>query len=395
MVGVTGATNSGKTTLFDTIKMMFGRLVFGTEKATEAGIRQGINSRSCAVFLDEFESDQHRQRILELLRTSSRGGTIARGTADQRGRVFGMKHIAWMAAIELGLTREADRNRFILLNLDRPPAATYGQMDLPGEDALADLGLRLLALAVTHAHAANKLAQKLKSHVVDGVPSRIIESYAIPAAMLASIRGLGDDGATKLLERFVVGRAFAGRVIADEKALWRDLMRSQIDIGRGERLLVSEISSEQMTYELGVNHLERVGIALVGRKGPRPHRVEDCRQFFVEVETCKRFLLRGTRWADMDLKEILLRIPGASWARRRVKSMRDWGVLIPFSAVEHGDSSRTVYSEDADGHDGLADVAPDFEVTPMGKWLDTIEDLADLPRTKLDNGTSGGQSQAA
>ena len=126
-------------------------------------------------------------RVFEV---SARGGEIARGTADQRGRRFGLRHIAWLAAIELGLTREADRNRFILLELDRPPQEKFGRMNLPTEAQLADLGLKLLALAVAHVHAADRLAQKLKSHGVAGVPSRIVESYATPAALLAAIQGL-------------------------------------------------------------------------------------------------------------------------------------------------------------------------------------------------------------
>src|SRR5207244_946863 len=97
-----------------------------------------------------------------------------RGTSDQRGRSFGLRHVIWLAGIELGMTNAADRNRTVLLEM-KLPKGNKPALDLSGEDALAELGLKLLALGVRHAHEADRLAQRLKSRDKAGVPQRIVE----------------------------------------------------------------------------------------------------------------------------------------------------------------------------------------------------------------------------
>jgi hypothetical protein len=341
LVGITGPSNSGKTTLYEVLQSLFGGLALVTEKATEAGIRQGVGNRACALLLDEFESDGHRQRVLELLRTSSRGGVITRGTADQRGRTFGLRHITWTAAIELGLVREPDRNRFIVLDLVKPPEERYGQMDLPTEKELAALGHKLMALAVRHVRRADALADALKGHRVEGVPSRIVENYAVPAALLAVAQGQGEGDAAGLLERLLAGRAFAGRVQADDQALVRALLGSLVSLGVDyETRTVSQILTDQNTYEVGRRALEKAGLVRVEEtpgRGPRPTNLADCPYLFIGVEEAQRHLLKGTPFANGDIKEILLRLEHrgkkARWVQRKLNGVNVWGCAVPMEAV--------------------------------------------------------------
>ena len=120
-VFLTGESDTGKSILVDDVlnKGIFGDLSMYVVKPTEAAIRQHMKHHSKVLIVDEFEHDSHRQRILELFRTSSRGGETIRGTADQRGAGYKLHHIPWFVAVETGLRKQADRNRYIVLELDR------------------------------------------------------------------------------------------------------------------------------------------------------------------------------------------------------------------------------------------------------------------------------------
>jgi hypothetical protein len=241
-----------------------------------------------------------------------------------------MQHISWMAAIELGLTREPDRNRFVLLTLQKPPKDKFGKMNLPGKPILAELGHKLLALAIRHGHKADQLSQVLMSHPVDGVDSRIVESYATPAAMLATVWQQDEGAAKTMLERWLRGRDFDGSVTSDEDSLLRTILSSHVDAGQGKRFTVAEGATNGEIFLFGREQLERVGISLCRlSRGPRKLSVSEWTHLFVDTETAKRYLLKGTRWETGDIKEVLLRLAGATGTRLRCNNMKPYGVSIP------------------------------------------------------------------
>ena len=82
---MTGSTNTGKSTMFNTLADIFGRLLVKSSNSSAAGIRQSIGRSAKAVLCDEFEKSRHRpQEILEMLRSSSRGEKVIRGTTWQK-----------------------------------------------------------------------------------------------------------------------------------------------------------------------------------------------------------------------------------------------------------------------------------------------------------------------
>ena len=103
LVSIIGASDSGKSTLlWQVIVPVLGEWTIAADRSTEAGLRQRIGCNAAPVVIDEFDLYSQRQKVLELFRTSSRGGEILRGTADQTGISYGVRHIAWFAAIESG-----------------------------------------------------------------------------------------------------------------------------------------------------------------------------------------------------------------------------------------------------------------------------------------------------
>ena len=106
-----------------------------------------------------------------------------------------------MTAIEIGLTRAPDKNRFINLELMAPPKSKRGHLKLPPVPQIADLGQKLLAIAVKHVLAAAELAERLKGHSFEGVHGRVVESFAVPVAMLAVTCGLDEQGGIDLMSK--------------------------------------------------------------------------------------------------------------------------------------------------------------------------------------------------
>jgi hypothetical protein len=326
---VTGGSDSGKTMMFGVLKGFFGTLANFHEKPTEAYVRQSIRNRACVVGVDEFEHDHKRQHVLEMIRVASAGGEIGRGTTDQRGRRFPLRHLMWLSGIESGLDREADRNRCIVFNMQRPPAGSRGKISLPADAALAALGIRQLAVALRHVTPAAALFAALRTTQIPDVPGRLVESFSVPTALLASIRGAALPAARSLLDNFFLNRSLSRQGGADESDLLRAILQSLIPIGRGEVRSVSEVIGSRADWEKYRLDLERHGVALIpARPGQRAYDWSTMRIFF-NSRVIRRYLLRRTPWADLDCEQLLERLPGSTRVQWVIACLPTWGIAVP------------------------------------------------------------------
>ena len=103
-VFITGAKNTGKTTLVNALRNLIDCIVVALDgQSTEAGIRQKLGPDSRPVMLDEFESDQNLGRmrqVIKLIRSSSSGNlAIARGTPEGKALEFTIRASFLLAAI--------------------------------------------------------------------------------------------------------------------------------------------------------------------------------------------------------------------------------------------------------------------------------------------------------
>jgi len=334
LVAITASSDSGKTMLLETLQTIFGGLSLLNAKSTEAGIRQAVGMHSKVILCDEFESDSHRKKILEFFRTSSRGSKTLRGTSAQQSQEYGLRHIPWAAAIEIGLERAPDRNRFIMLELDPPPRGARGKITLPSEPALVDLGQRLLAVAVRYVAEADAMAMQLKNVQFEGIHGRVVESFAVPMSIIAVACGQDLAGATGLLKNtFEKLDQDPAQATKDETELLGDIFDSEVSLGRGEKASVSQIINKPAGYPGGWDAMERAGVVLVGTNaGSRPESNPEHRKaVFIAYRSVMRYLLRGTRWVDQSVDQLLRRIPGAKKVQRRIGGHRPWGIDIPWS----------------------------------------------------------------
>ena len=337
LVALTGPSSAGKSTLFEALDSIFGGLGLRSSKSSEAGIRQGLGNNASVLLCDEFESDSHRQKILELFRTSTKGDKMLKGTTDQRGQKFGLQHICWIAAIEVGLRKEPDRNRFITLDLMRLKYGKRGEMEwLPDRNELSIIGMKLLAIAIRSVHRAMEIADELRSHRKDKIDGRVIESYTIPVSILSAAIGWDTEKARELLTSILAEIEHDTSTNSDESDLISDILSSIVDCGGGNRGSVSQILDKPGTYGAlsAPVHLEKSGIATVEAKrgpggGPDGSGREKC--LFIVPGVVNRVLLRGTRWQDQDIAQILKRVRGADVGEHRIAGHRQRGVRIPWA----------------------------------------------------------------
>lgn len=346
-VSISGKSNSGKTTMFGVLagelvgeRGLFGRLAVKSSDSTAAGIRQTVKSSAKIIIVDEMEAGKHRNEILEMLRNSGRGDQTLRGTAGQKSMSFTLRHIAWISATETGLRKEADVNRFIMIELLRPPEDEMGKMVIPEDDDLQDLGQRSLAVAVTIARPAKALADKLAKVRVPGVHNRTRECYSVPAACYAVATGASDEQAEEIFRRML---ASAPDVIdtseGDEDRLLAAILNSVVAWKGADRASIAQLIDWRDSSD-GYDAreaLEKYGIDIVTPTGhPRQTWIDGEEEaLFVNTAAAETHFLRGTDWQHSNVIQLLKRIQKAVVVRRRVKGRSLRGVLLPMSRISN------------------------------------------------------------
>lgn len=336
MVAVSGKSESGKSKLCHTIQAMLGDLTTLIDnETTEAAIRQQVNSRSVVVVVDEFEKSKHRKAILQLLRSSSRGGIIYRGSATHKAVSFRMKHLVWTAAIEAGLMAEADANRWIVFEL--LPGDTL--KNLPGPAELQDLGLRAIAVVIRCIIDAVSTHETI---INSGMGTRQVESYSVPASILTSIRGGNVDTAAGVLSGFLEDLENEGEseVIPDEDQLLEDILAAPVDLGRGQKesvqSMVMDLLADTSTMDSERRStMWRHGVFADRQVNDMTGKKEPVLYLVVKGEfAISRCLLSGTRWQGMNIDQIIRRLDGVEKIAKRVQGVYRKCRKIPWCAFD-------------------------------------------------------------
>ncbi|HEY3392415.1 MAG TPA: hypothetical protein VGK58_06900 [Lacipirellulaceae bacterium] len=335
-VFVTGNSNTGKTVLLQDViaNGLFSHLGMFVEKPTEAAISQRMKHHGKVIFVDEFEKDSHRQRILELFRTTSRGGVKIRGTADHRGIEFRLRHIPWLSAVETGLHREADKNRYIILELDAVTPEKRAGFRLPVTSYLNDLGLRLLAVGLRHYQGARERVKALQSIEVEGVPARIVESFAVPLGVLTTVGRMDDAGAVSFMQAVLHGWDFTFQSSRDDVDVLMKILTSPPAVGR-DIPNVSELLKRWSDVDSKML-LRQAGISIIEKRQARLH-TELCgsnKALWICPDVVSRTILARTEYAGHAIDQYLLRLRGARRSQQRLGGdERFQGIEIPMDTV--------------------------------------------------------------
>lgn len=329
LVSITGETNTGKSMFFefmggkDGSLGIFGKLAFGQSRSTEAGIRQGIGNTGRVILCDEFEDSRDRIKIMEILRAATRGDTVARGTAgDQKGKTWRLRHLAWVAAVETGLNEIPDLNRFIQFELLEPTLEKKNMLVIPESQERYEIGQRLLAIAVRCATKAIRMAPRLKKTIAPGIDARVIEGYAVPAAMLGAAMGYNDEKAGELLTTMLKNVEMEEQGKSDQQELLDSTKGSKI------RHNQAEVTVGMMMADKFGSVYDKVALESNGIK-----RMENG-DMFLHPSSVKRHLLRGTGFENKNLSQMLLRLEGAHRSRQRIAGGWQRGIVIPYKVLD-------------------------------------------------------------
>lgn len=328
-IDVLGASNTGKSMLCGALAGLFQGLVIMTSDTTAAGLRQKICNSASVVIVDEVDAKNRakvaRQReILEMLRSASRGTAALRGTGSGKAMEFTLRHLVWVAGISLSYDDQADRNRAIILNLQKPLSELAGKLRLPSPDELRDLGQRSLAAALWACQEARKTALALKDERIDDVDQRLVEGYAVPAAMIATLLGMDAKATAGLLQTMLLETKQDAPVEADEATLVADILGASVRLDHCV-LNVSQVLDHVLNVATGENRdawrkvLESAGIKLDLGATPK---------IILQYQLVRRKLLQGTRWAEQAIDQYLRRIDGAQTAIRRVGGSRNRCIIF-------------------------------------------------------------------
>lgn len=332
-VAIAGNSSTGKSMLMEQVlKEMFGALAFYVFKPSEAAIRNFVKSHSVAILIDEFEDDKNRQKVLGLLRTGGRGGEVVRGTSDQKGVRYGLKHIPWVASIETGLKAEADRNRFIMFEL-LPIVGQFGRPDIPSPSGLRELGLKLLVAGLVNYLECRRIKEQLAKQAYSGVPGRVIESFALPCSMLSAIAGHTVEQAIHWQEGVLGGWDFGVQQGNDQVDLLGQIFAAHVMVGGGKRLTVSQLikNLDSTLYEHGTQEaLHQVGITKVNK------RKDGTEALFLACNVIEQNLIgQRSSFAGHSLEQYLMRVKGAKRDRQRLGGHdRFYGVSIPLEEIK-------------------------------------------------------------
>ena len=125
--------------------------------------------------------------------------------------------------------------------------------------------------------------------------------------------------------------------VPDHEDLLTTILSSRIDAvvpvkeGRygADKKLVS-IGDLLRLQRYGISELEAHGIKIVDaeKRSRKPRRI------FIAPKVVSRELLKGTDWVDINIADILARIPGSERSRLRVGGCLHRGILIPWRNLE-------------------------------------------------------------
>lgn len=345
MVSIVGESESGKTSLIEMIVALFGRLGEKLSSVSEASIRQYVKETSKPLFLDEFEATSNRQKIFELLRTSSDGSKLIRGTQNQMGMAFGLKHIVWMLAIEINLQRAPDRNRFIEFNIIKPKRGK-NPLEIPDTDELEELGYRLMIAAIYHCKSIQAESKRLTKIKYEGLNSREIALFVAPAAVMNVISQPPAEGEAGTLN-YMIGFSKNESEETDQEDLLQTILMTKVqyrtqDCPDGlytignliKRYKKDEYSDVNLCYNLR-NFLETIGVYMDNQSNRNDLIFDYEKSIFFSKKQIDQ-LLKGTRWEGQSIIQVLKRIDGAIEGQKSISEYgRVRGIYILYSTINN------------------------------------------------------------
>lgn len=334
-IWLSGAQGSGKSLLIALIRALGGKLALSFEGKilTEPGLRQAIKNDSVLITIDEFEKSDHRDKIIDLLRSAGRGGSGAKGTTGQNAIISKIKHMVMVASIETGLNRASENSRFLQLETKKDSENRNPQM--PDASLIHRINVSSCAFSIWAATRAKKLIQQMD--YINGFERRLLESLAVPFSMMSVCSADPVNELNSLLRDYLSEWSASqdGSMQEDEQRLFEDIMMAKV------RIHIKEMNPEG-DFELS-RYVDRTVAQIIedpknskeGDSTLQAHGIKVCQDgLFMHPSKVMRELLQNTPWHNLQISKILQRLPGATVARRRLAGIPVDGVVVRFGVSD-------------------------------------------------------------
>lgn len=311
---------SGKSTLFNFISNLYGPLAARFDNTTAHAIFQELGNNGRIGLLDELEKGKHRESIMEGLKISNLGGYIVRGTTGRKTIRYRMESMIWISSIEIGTRDAAQRARMVIVKLNRnngkgltPIAKNEKQFN-----TFRSMIVRRMLQNWDKIEAfVNEVREDKNKYGPDG---RTVDNHVYAAALIS----LCEPGRNPFPE-YINDVA----IQQDEEELIRDILSSllyngsnPITVAQALRDCVSQ-GKQQLVKDLDMHGMKIVS----PRTGP-----DKGKQFVaIYAPSAQKHFLRKTRWADLNIEDILLRAEGAFRKKQRIAGMNSTNcIMIPY-----------------------------------------------------------------
>ena len=318
-VFLTGQSYSGKTVLIQNIEKILKKIAERMSGPSAAGIRAFIKETAKIAMLDELEKSKHRKEVFEMLRAAARGDSIVRSSASQKLKKFSMNNIFWCAAIESGVIDEADKTRFITIEL----AKGDSKPDPVPSAKLEEWGDKLVRAALCSHNAAKALIEAMSLHPYSTRHGRLNECYAVPAAAYAAAMGMGEEEAVAVYHQMMGVVNEDEEIELDYARVVSELLHADVRLDNG---------STQTVYELLHSEFES------DRRVLRVNGINRDHEFhYFNRQLLMKQILDKRAWSGVRLDLLLLHIPGAERSRTRlvgVSSNPNRCIRVPNEEIE-------------------------------------------------------------
>jgi hypothetical protein len=327
---LTGSSGGGKSTTERTIsRPLQGGLGVRPSGATEAGIRQRMQSDALPVVIDESEqeSPKVREGHLKLLRLSFDGQEQIKGTAGGQALTYTMRSSITLIGINATVPNLADRNRLVVIRPRKMPSTQWTAFQLQ-RDALisVETGRRLIRRSVSNLKALVANIKTFQAVLAgQGLAGRSAEVYGSllagahhltstavlePAQALAWLDSVGWTGLDEETEEAIAsdaeGRACLEHLLG-HSVPWKCSQTGSIAVL--ELLKIAQGLSQTMGEDNASELNKAEAVKALGRLGVKLDRELGVVVSMVVSKACTVF--SSTRWANGAHHDRLLELKGA------------------------------------------------------------------------------------
>lgn len=232
IVWLTGDRGTGKSTLQEIVKGLFGDGILSTSDTTAAGIYQTIGRDSLPVAIDEAEAEDDNRRIkslIKLARAAASGSSGHRGSDGGVANTFAVRSAFCLSSINIPPLQSSDRSRMALLHL-KPIDPT-----LPPPTVVSEAELKIVGREVAD---GGELSEEDLARLGQMILRRMMDTFGQLSATFDAyrevLRDAGHDqrgqdtfGILLACANLLVGESFEHLDVpmGEDLSIWRDRLK--------------------------------------------------------------------------------------------------------------------------------------------------------------------------